>query len=192
MCRRLPSLFARMLRGLPGLPRSFSTVLAVRANPRHLCHVDSGLLACAHPPACLTDRPQPASRCPQDRCLKRTFFTVVRVAGRSTPSLNPVVLCAPVPRAQSRACEFESYDGTSDWCMHRRAMSAPPAPRARCIGRGDTWPGNRTCLFQHVFFSDGAFTAGPRLAGASTEDEALFMHNRCSTACHRPMTRRAR
>ena len=76
--------------------------------------------------------------------------------------------------------------------MHRRAMSAPPAPRARCIGRGDTWPGNRTCLFQHVFFSDGAFTAGPRLAGASTEDEALFMHNRGSTACHRPMTRRAR
>ena len=50
VCRRLPSLFARMVRGLPGLPRSFSTVLAVRANPRHLCHVDSGLLACAHPP----------------------------------------------------------------------------------------------------------------------------------------------
>ena len=32
-------------------PRSFSTVLAVRANPRHLCHVDSGLLACQGDPS---------------------------------------------------------------------------------------------------------------------------------------------
>ena len=43
-----------MVRGLPGLPRSFSTVLAVRANPRHLCHVDSGLLACQGDPSSTT------------------------------------------------------------------------------------------------------------------------------------------